>query len=100
MRNDLLFILLVTQFNWNFFFFFFFKGWGDPGKEPYCTELKQNRDFNIGSAYRAKVYIIFFSACNWKRMKSWILFCTFYFQIAFNLKEKIQLIQSSIQSGY
>lgn len=61
MRNDLLFILLVTQFNWNFFsFFFFFKGWGDPGKEPYCTELKQNRDFNIGSAYRAKVYIIFF----------------------------------------
>lgn len=82
------------------FFSFFFKGWGDPGKEPYCTELKQNRDFNIGSAYRAKVYIIFFQHVTENVWNLEYFFCTFYFQIAFNLKEKIQLIQSSIQSGY
>lgn len=37
MRNDLLFILLVTQFNWNFFFFL--KGGGTQAKNPTVQNL-------------------------------------------------------------
>lgn len=66
MRNDLLFILLVTQFNWNFFFLFFFflKGGGTQAKNPTVQNLNKIETLTLVLHIEPKFTFFFFSACN------------------------------------
>lgn len=61
MRNDLLFILLVTQFNWNFFFFSFLKGGGTQAKNPTVQNLNKIETLTLVLHIEPKFTFFFFS---------------------------------------
>lgn len=64
MRNDLLVILLVTQFNWNFYFLFFFlKGGGTQAKNPTVQNLNKIETLTLVLHIEPK-FTFFFPACN------------------------------------
>lgn len=60
MRNDLLFILLVTQFNWNFFLFFFLKGGGTQAKNPTVQNLHKIETLTLVLHIEPKFTFFFF----------------------------------------